>query len=100
VMQHHNLAWEDALHMVQNRRYCISPNGGFLTQIKEYESIYRASKTVAAYPITQRQVSRRKRGDSDDEEDEMRDDDRKRVLVSGIHAGTKRFGDPDAMDDS
>ncbi|KZP26267.1 phosphatases II [Athelia psychrophila] len=72
VMQHHNLAWEDALHMVQNRRYCISPNGGFLTQIKEYESIYRASKTVAAYPITQRQVSRRKRGDSDDEEDEMR----------------------------
>lgn len=34
VMQHHQLTWEDALHMVQNRRYCISPNGGFLTQIK------------------------------------------------------------------
>lgn len=34
VMQHFQLAWEDALHMVQNRRYCISPNGGFLTQIK------------------------------------------------------------------
>lgn len=34
VMQHHQLSWEDALHMVQNRRYCISPNGGFLTQIK------------------------------------------------------------------
>ena len=34
AMQHYNLSWEDALHMVQNRRYCISPNGGFLTQIK------------------------------------------------------------------
>lgn len=34
VMQHYQLSWEDALHLVQNRRYCISPNGGFLTQIK------------------------------------------------------------------
>lgn len=34
VMQHLQITWEDALHMVQNRRYCISPNGGFLTQIK------------------------------------------------------------------
>ena len=34
VMRHCHLSWEDALHLVQNRRYCISPNGGFLTQIK------------------------------------------------------------------
>ena len=34
VMQYYQLNWEDALHLVQNRRYCISPNGGFLTQIK------------------------------------------------------------------
>lgn len=34
VMQRLQITWEDALHMVQNRRYCISPNGGFLTQIK------------------------------------------------------------------
>lgn len=34
VMQFYNLSWEDALHLVQNRRYCISPNGGFMTQIK------------------------------------------------------------------
>lgn len=90
VMQHYNLSWEDALHMVQNRRYCISPNGGFLTQIKvahvilyyisplnhdsalqEYESIYKATRAVAAYPMAQRQISRRKRED-DDEEDEQR----------------------------
>jgi hypothetical protein len=34
VIQHYQLSWEDALHMVQNRRYCISPNSGSLTQIK------------------------------------------------------------------
>lgn len=34
VMQQHNLSWEDALHLVQNRRYCISPNGGFISQLK------------------------------------------------------------------
>ena len=34
VMQYYGLSWEDALHLVQNRRYCISPNGGFMTQIK------------------------------------------------------------------
>ena len=34
VMEHFRLSCDDALHMVQNRRYCISPNGGFLSQIK------------------------------------------------------------------
>jgi len=93
AMQHYNLSWEDALHMVQNRRYCISPNGGFLTQIKEYESIYKAKNAVAAYPTIQRQVSRRKREDDDEDEDE-RDD--KRILV---HEETSAH-DPNAMDDS
>ncbi|KAH0832199.1 protein-tyrosine phosphatase-like protein [Lanmaoa asiatica] len=81
VMRHCQLSWEDALHLVQNRRYCISPNGGFLTQIKEYESIYKAKAAVANFPAApmQRAVSRRKR---DDEED-SRIEDRKRVLVDG-----------------
>ncbi|KAG8214751.1 phosphotyrosine protein [Butyriboletus roseoflavus] len=80
VMRHCQLSWEDALHLVQNRRYCISPNGGFLTQIKEYESIYKAKAAVANFPTApmQRVVSRRKR---DDEEEESRIEDRKRVLV-------------------
>ncbi|KAJ6584814.1 protein-tyrosine phosphatase-like protein [Mycena capillaripes] len=68
VMQHYQLSWEDALHMVQNRRYCISPNGGFLTQLKEYEAIYRASIAVASYPSSNRTISRRKREDEDDED--------------------------------
>ncbi|EPQ54744.1 phosphotyrosine protein phosphatases II [Gloeophyllum trabeum ATCC 11539] len=70
VMQHYHLSWEDALHYVQNRRYCISPNGGFLTQIKEYESIYKATQAVASHPPQQRVVSRRKREDDDDEDEQ------------------------------
>ncbi|KAI0072030.1 phosphatases II [Panus rudis PR-1116 ss-1] len=73
VMQHFNLTWENALQLVQNRRYCISPNGGFITQIKEYESIYKASRAVRAFPPQQRVVSaRRKRDDDDDDEDDLR----------------------------
>ena len=91
VMQHYQLSWEDALHMVQNRRYCISPNGGFLTQIKvrsynpylsiwvskrickkEYEAIYRANVAVAAYPTVERTASRRKREVDDDEDNDQR----------------------------
>lgn len=41
VMQQFQISWEDALHAVQNRRYCISPNGGFLTQIKVRDTILR-----------------------------------------------------------
>ncbi|KAF8644532.1 hypothetical protein AX16_008408 [Volvariella volvacea WC 439] len=94
VMQHYQLSWEDALHMVQNRRYCISPNGGFLTQIKEYEAIYRANLAVAAYPSGTRAAPRRKREDDDDDEENHREDDRKRALVSS----DSETHDPDAME--
>ncbi|KAH9854757.1 phosphatases II [Lenzites betulinus] len=82
VMQHHGLAWEDALHLVQNRRYCISPNGGFLTQIKEYESIYKATNAVASYPQQRIFSVRRKRSDDGDDDDLQREGGRaKRALV-------------------
>jgi serine/threonine/tyrosine-interacting protein len=48
VMQHYQLSWEDALHMVQNRRYCISPNGGFLTQIKVFH--YKSRHLILIEP--------------------------------------------------
>jgi len=99
VMQHYQLSWEDALHMVQNRRYCISPNGGFLTQLKEYEAIYRASIAVASYPSTNRTISRRKREDEDDEDGTDRYDDRKRALVDSTDdAPPAPSYDPDAME--
>ncbi|KAI9512464.1 protein-tyrosine phosphatase-like protein [Russula earlei] len=72
VMQYYQLSWEDALHLVQNRRYCISPNGGFLTQIKEYESIYKANLAVSTFPTGRQAVSRRKREDDDDEREDKR----------------------------
>lgn len=72
VMQQYGMSWEDALHAVQNRRYCISPNGGFLTQIKEYEAIYRAKNAVAAFGVQHTPVARRKREESDDEEEDDR----------------------------
>ncbi|GJE97202.1 phosphatases II [Phanerochaete sordida] len=82
VMQRLQITWEDALHMVQNRRYCISPNGGFLTQIKEYESIYKASLAVRSFPPQQSNANtRRKRADDSDDEESARVDDRKRQLV-------------------
>jgi len=85
VIQHHQLAWEDALHLVQNRRYCISPNGGFMTQIKEYESIYKAGIAIAAFPPQQRAVSgRRKREDEDDEDETERLEERKRAFRDDV----------------
>ncbi|ESK89230.1 serine threonine tyrosine-interacting protein [Moniliophthora roreri MCA 2997] len=106
VMEYYRLSWEDALHLVQNRRYCISPNGGFLTQIKEYEAIYRASQAVATYPQAQRQVMRRKRADDDDDDDDEREEDRKRPLVDptpappfiSIPLPSVAAHDPDAME--
>lgn len=94
VMQHYQLSWEDALHMVQNRRYCISPNGGFLTQIKEYEAIYKASLAVQLFPPVQRSISRRKREEEEDDDMEIRDEDRKRPLVKNDTQET----DPNAME--
>lgn len=95
VMQHYQLSWEDALHMVQNRRYCISPNGGFLTQIKEYEAIYKANIAIQSFPTMQRSISRRKREvDEDDEDMEIRDEDRKRPLVKN----DPEDQDPNAME--
>lgn len=41
-------------------------------QLQEYEAIYKANLAVAAYPVAQRTVSRRKRNDEDDEEDSNR----------------------------
>ncbi|PIL22602.1 hypothetical protein GSI_15292 [Ganoderma sinense ZZ0214-1] len=82
VMQFYNLSWEDALHLVQNRRYCISPNGGFMTQIKEYESIYKAKAAIASHPQQRLFSVRRKRSDEDDEDQVQREGERtKRALV-------------------
>ncbi|KAI9443242.1 protein-tyrosine phosphatase-like protein [Lactarius indigo] len=74
VMQHYQLSWEDALHL-----------------IKEYESIYKANLAVSMFPANHQAASRRKREDDDDDEDDERGD--KRPLVDANPSY-----DPDAME--
>lgn len=88
VMEHYRLSCEDALHMVQNRRYCISPNGGFLLQIKEYEAIYRAALAVGSAPAALPRANRRKR--EEDEDDEV--SDRKRVQYEEVPPANLIYG--------
>ncbi|KAG6900343.1 hypothetical protein C0993_012300 [Termitomyces sp. T159_Od127] len=95
VMQYYKITWEDSLHLVQNRRYCVSPNGGFLTQIKEYEAIYKANQALASFPAAARGVTRRKRGDDEDETEDEREEDRKRAWLD---PEPERAGDPNAME--
>ncbi|KAG8701215.1 hypothetical protein FRC08_004219 [Ceratobasidium sp. 394] len=90
VMERFQLVWDEALQMVQNRRYCISPNNGFITQIKEYESIYKAQKAIQSAPSgiqgSRPAQARRKRGDDDDEEDS---DARRRPEPTEMQADTE-----------
>jgi len=67
VMEQYEMTSDDAIQLVQNKRYCISPNGGFMSQIKEFEPIYRAQRTVVNGTPADRNV-RRKRDDEDDTE--------------------------------
>jgi len=32
--------------IVQQKRFCINPNEGFMSQLREYEPIYQAEKTL------------------------------------------------------
>ena len=38
--------FRDAFSLVQQRRFCINPNEGFMAQLKEFEPIYRAQRTL------------------------------------------------------
>ncbi|KAL7412281.1 protein-tyrosine phosphatase-like protein [Mrakia frigida] len=80
VMAKRQTTYEEALKWVQSRRYCISPNQGFMYQLKEYEPIYRATLSAEAAalaassnptPSPATNSTRRKRaGDEDSDEDE------------------------------
>jgi hypothetical protein len=58
AMQYYQISWEDALHLVQNRRYCISPNGGFLTQIKVRPLVHLTSFEPTSYRNTKQYTKR------------------------------------------
>lgn len=43
IMETYGLNYRDAFHYVQQRRFCINPNEGFVQQLMEYEPIYLAN---------------------------------------------------------
>lgn len=46
VMETYGLSQRRAYAIVQQRRFCINPNEGFMAQLREYEPIYQAHKTL------------------------------------------------------
>ncbi|RLU22453.1 hypothetical protein DMN91_004731 [Ooceraea biroi] len=46
VMETYDLNLKHAYTIVQQRRFCINPSESFMTQLKEYEPIYRAQKML------------------------------------------------------
>ncbi|KAI7933184.1 hypothetical protein MJO28_017782 [Puccinia striiformis f. sp. tritici] len=67
VMARYNVSSEAAFHFVQSRRFCISPNMGFLHQLDAYEPICQATHSMAQHhqPISERPNIRRKRSDEE-----------------------------------
>ena len=39
--------YRKAFTILQQRRFCINPNDGFMAQLREYEPIYQAQNTVS-----------------------------------------------------
>ncbi|KAK2582462.1 hypothetical protein KPH14_004768 [Odynerus spinipes] len=46
VMETYGLSQTRAYAIVQQKRFCINPNEGFVAQLREYEPIYQAQKTL------------------------------------------------------
>ncbi|XP_063978094.1 serine/threonine/tyrosine-interacting protein-like isoform X2 [Diachasmimorpha longicaudata] len=59
VMQMYGLSHTRAYALVQQRRFCINPNEGFMTQLKEYEPIYQAQRTTSNNQTISRQCTKR-----------------------------------------
>uniref|UniRef100_A0A4W5LF74 Serine/threonine/tyrosine interacting protein n=1 Tax=Hucho hucho TaxID=62062 RepID=A0A4W5LF74_9TELE len=46
LMETFGIKYRDAFSHVQERRFCINPNVGFVHQLQEYEAIYSAKLTI------------------------------------------------------
>uniref|UniRef100_A0A0V0GA96 Putative dual specificity phosphatase n=1 Tax=Triatoma dimidiata TaxID=72491 RepID=A0A0V0GA96_TRIDM len=46
VMEKYGLPIKDAYDLVQQRRFCINPNDGFMAQLREFEPIYKAQRIL------------------------------------------------------
>ncbi|CAH2329012.1 serine threonine tyrosine-interacting [Pelobates cultripes] len=46
IMETFGIKYREAFTYVQERRFCINPNAGFVHQLQEYEAIYLAKLTI------------------------------------------------------
>ncbi|XP_015605613.1 serine/threonine/tyrosine-interacting protein isoform X2 [Cephus cinctus] len=75
VMETYGLTQTEAYAIVQQRRFCINPNEGFMAQLREYEPIYQAQKTLRnGQQSSARQRSKRTIHQMDAERNEDRSD--------------------------
>lgn len=75
VMETYGLSQTRAYAIVQQRRFCINPNEGFMAQLREYEPIYQAQKTLRnGQQSSARQRSKRTIHQMDPERTEDRPD--------------------------
>lgn len=59
IMEKYGLTLRKAFQVVQQRRFCINPNEGFMAQLSEFEPIYRAQRSVLQNGQTSSQLSHR-----------------------------------------
>ncbi|XP_043284040.1 serine/threonine/tyrosine-interacting protein-like isoform X2 [Venturia canescens] len=75
VMETYGLSQTRAYSIVSQRRFCINPNEGFMAQLREYEPIYQAQKTLRnGQQSSARQRSKRTIHQMDTERNEERCD--------------------------
>ncbi|XP_046650342.1 serine/threonine/tyrosine-interacting protein B-like [Daphnia pulicaria] len=74
LMQKYCLDYREAFSLVQQRRFCINPNEGFVQQLKEYEPIYKANWSVTNNGQCSREQSTWKRKRDSIENDDAMDE--------------------------
>ncbi|KAI8801317.1 serine/threonine/tyrosine-interacting protein-like protein [Cladochytrium replicatum] len=78
VMETLKVTYEEAFNLVQTRRFCMDPLHEFKVQLKEYEFIFKARKSISDMNYTDEQIlfqgQRRRKEPDDMDDDEMFDD--------------------------
>lgn len=69
IMEKYGLTYKEAFSLVQQKRFCINLNEGFAQQLKEYEPIYRAKRTLQNGQTSQQTGKLKRRIEEVDEDD-------------------------------
>ncbi|XP_033638874.1 serine/threonine/tyrosine-interacting protein-like [Asterias rubens] len=72
IMETFGLSFKDAVRYVQQKRFCISPNEGFMRQLAEYEPIFTARLQIPLQDRPQTSGMKRTHEDVDCEMTEQR----------------------------